>query len=94
MPSRTPPRDRKDLQGEGAQDWARALREAGPYLGLGTTLAATVLLGLGGGYWLDGWLGSRPLCLFLGGTLGAGVGLYNFFRVVSDLGKRQAGRQR
>lgn len=94
MPSRTPPRDRKDLQGEGAQDWARALREAGPYLGLGTTLAVTVLAGLGGGYWLDGRLGTRPVFLLVGGTLGVGVALYSFFRAVSDLNKRQGGGPR
>jgi len=94
LPSRTPPRDRKDLQGEGAQDWARALREAGPYLGLGTTLAVTVLAGLGGGYWLDGRLGTRPVFLLVGGTLGVGVALYSFFRAVSDLNKRQGGGPR
>jgi F0F1-type ATP synthase assembly protein I len=82
------------MQREGARDWTRALREAGPYLGLGTTLAVTVLAGLGGGYWLDGRLGTRPAFLLVGGTLGVGVGLYSFFRAVSDLTKRQGGRQR
>jgi len=42
------------------------LREAAPFLGLGTTLAVTVLAGLGGGYWLDGRLGTRPVFLLLG----------------------------
>jgi F0F1-type ATP synthase assembly protein I len=94
LPSRTPPPDGKDPRGEGAQDWTRALREAGPYLGLGTTLAVTVLAGLGGGYWLDGRLGTPPVFLLVGGTLGVGVALYSFDRATSDLTKRQGGRQR
>jgi F0F1-type ATP synthase assembly protein I len=64
------------------------LREAAPYLGLGTTLAVTVLAGLGGGYWLDGRLGTRPLFLLLGGTLGLAAGLYHFFKTVAGQNKR------
>jgi len=59
-----------------------------PYLGVGTTLAVTVLAGLGGGYWLDDRLGTRPLLLLLGGTLGLGAGLYHFFKTVAGLQKR------
>lgn len=73
---------------------ARALREAAPYLGLGTALATLVLAGLGGGYWLDGRLGTRPVFLLLGGVLGVGAAMYHFIRMASDLSKRQAGRQR
>jgi hypothetical protein len=62
-----------------------------PFLGLGTTLAVTVLAGLGGGYWLDGRLGTRPVCLLLGGVLGLGVALYDFFTTAAGLNKRQAG---
>jgi F0F1-type ATP synthase assembly protein I len=68
-----------------------ALREAAPYLGLGTTLAVTVLGGLGGGYWVDERLGTRPLFLLLGGTLGVGVALYHFFRSIAGSSKRQTG---
>jgi F0F1-type ATP synthase assembly protein I len=57
-------------------------------LGLGTTLAVTVLAGLGGGYWLDGRVGTRPLFLLLGGTLGLVAGLYYFFKTVAGLTKR------
>jgi F0F1-type ATP synthase assembly protein I len=65
----------------------RALREAGPYIGLGTTLAATVLAGLGVGYWLDEQLGTRPWLLLGGGTLGVLAALVYFFRSVTDLWK-------
>ncbi len=64
------------------------LRDAAPYLGLGMTLAVTVLAGLGGGYWLDGRLGTRPLFLLLGGTLGLAAGLYTFIRTVTGREKR------
>jgi F0F1-type ATP synthase assembly protein I len=47
-----------------------------------------VLAGLGGGYWLDGRLGTRPVFLLLGGTLGVGAALYHFFRTVARPNKR------
>ncbi len=62
-----------------------------PYLGLGTTLAVTVLAGLGGGYWLDGRLGTRPVFVLLGGVVGLGVALYEFFRTAAGLNQRKAG---
>ena len=49
-----------------------------------------MLAGLGVGYWLDGWLGTRPGFLLGGGTLGVGVALLYFFRAVSRLSKRRA----
>ena len=67
---------------------AKGLRDAAPLLGLGTTLAVTVLAGLGGGYWLDGRLGTRPWFLLLGGTLGVGAALYHFLKTVAGLQKR------
>lgn len=67
---------------------AKGLRDAAPLLGLGTTLAVTVLAGLGGGYWLDGRLGTRPWFLLLGGMLGVGAALYHFLKTVAGLQKR------
>lgn len=64
------------------------MREAGPLLGLGTTLAVTVLAGLGGGYWLDGRLDTRPVFLLLGGTLALAAGLCHFFKTIAGLQKR------
>jgi hypothetical protein len=67
----------------GAGDWTRALREAAPYLSIGTTLAVTVALGLGAGYWVDGKLGTRPLCFLLGGALGMLVAFWQVYTLVS-----------
>ena len=67
------------------------MREAAPLLGLGTTLAVTVLAGLGGGYWLDGRLGTRPVFLLLGGVFGLGAAMVYFIRAVAGQSTRQAG---
>ena len=68
---------------DGAGDWGRALREAAPYLGIGVSLAATMGLCVGAGYWIDKWLGSTPTGLIVGGVLGIAVALYQFFKTVS-----------
>ena len=70
------------------------MREAAPYLGLGTTLAVTVLAGLGGGYWLDGRLGTRPAFLLLGGCLGLAAALVHFFKTVSRQNTRHSDPKR
>ena len=70
------------------------MREAAPLLGLGTTLAVTVLAGLGAGYWLDERLGTRPVFLLLGSAVGLGAALYHFFKTVAVPDKRQAGPKR
>lgn len=77
----------KPPKGGGAGGWAGALRDVAPYLGIGTTLAVTVLAGLGGGYWLDAQLGTGPWLLLLGGMLGLGAALYHFFRTVASLNR-------
>jgi ATP synthase protein I len=69
------------------------LRDAAPLLGLGMTLAATVLAGLGGGHWLDGRLGTSPLFLLVGAVFGLGAAGYYFFKAVAVQDK-QAGPKR
>jgi ATP synthase protein I len=62
--------------------WARALREMGPYLGIGATLAVTVLGGVGVGFWLDGKLGTRPAFVLAGAVVGMLAAGYHFYRLV------------
>jgi F0F1-type ATP synthase assembly protein I len=50
-----------------------------------------VLVGLAGGYWLDGRLGTRPVCLVLGGVFGMGAAMYHFFKTAAGLNKRPPG---
>ena len=64
---------------EESRAWARTLRDVGPYLGIGGSLAVTVILGVGGGYWLDGRLGTSPAFLLVGAVLGIAVAGYHFY---------------
>ena len=50
-----------------------------------------MLAGLGGGYWLDGRLGTRPVFVLLGAVLGLGVAMYQFFKTVGGPNKPKAG---
>ena len=93
MPSRSTPPETENPKGGDARDWTRGLREAAPLLGLGMTLAVTVLAGLGAGYWLDGRLGTRPVFLLLGGGVGVGVGMYHFIASVAASSKQRADRR-
>lgn len=56
-------------KGDGG-DWGRVLREAAPYLGLGTSLAGAVLLPIGVGWWLDQRWGTAPGLTLAGAVLG------------------------
>jgi F0F1-type ATP synthase assembly protein I len=69
--------------GKAARDKASALREAAPLLGLGMTLAVTALLGVGAGHWLDVRLGTHPLLLILGGSLGVAAALVYFVKTMT-----------
>jgi ATP synthase protein I len=66
--------------------WEDALRDAGPYLGLGLSLAVCILLGLGGGYWLDRRLGTGPWLLLLGGVFGMAAAGYQFYKATARRG--------
>ncbi len=59
------------------------MRDLAPYLGIGTSLAVTVLLGILGGYELDVRFGTGPIFLLLGGVIGVGLALYQFFKTVA-----------
>jgi ATP synthase protein I len=60
-----------------------AIRQLGPLLGMGTMLAASITLGVLGGYWADGKLGTKPWLTLGGLLLGLAVGVYNFVIVIS-----------
>jgi ATP synthase protein I len=70
------------------RDWSRALREAAPYLGIGVSFAASVLLGTGAGYWLDRRFGTTPWGLLAGAAFGLFAGFYQFTKTVA-IGKKK-----
>lgn len=65
-----------------------SLRGAGPYLGLGTQLAATMLLMFFIGYWLDGEFGTSPILVIIFSLLGGFAAIYNFIKTVLELDKK------
>ena len=78
------PEDGPDGKSAGSSGWTRSLRDVGPFLGLGATLAGAVLLGVGGGYWLDSRLGTRPVFFLIGAVLGLGAAGLQFYRMVGQ----------
>lgn len=61
----------------------------GPYLGLGTQLAATVVLMFFLGKWLDSYLETTPLFIIIFSLLGSFAALYNFIKTVLQLNKKR-----
>jgi len=70
-----------------------AMRQAAPYLLLGTQMAATVIVLGGIGWWIDS-IASDPLILVIGLSVGSGVGLVQFLRSVHRLGEEDKQRKR
>jgi F0F1-type ATP synthase assembly protein I len=56
-------------------------------MGVGTTFAASVGVGLAAGHWLDSRIGTDPYLLLAGGIVGLIAGSVHFFVTMSG-GKR------
>jgi len=69
-------------------DIGSTYREVGPYLGLGTQLAVTIVLMFFLGRWLDGELDTEPVLTICFSFLGGFAGIYNFIRAVLNLNER------
>ena len=67
---------------------AKSYREVGPYLGLGTQLAATIILMFFAGRWLDSEFELEPLFTIIFSFIGGAAGVYNFIRTVLNLNKK------
>jgi len=52
---------------------------------IGTEIVAAVLIGVGIGYFLDDWLGTKPLFLIIFFLLGSAAGFMNVYRVVNGM---------
>jgi F0F1-type ATP synthase assembly protein I len=87
LPPRAKPPETENPKGDRARGWTSALGDAAPLLGLGTTLAVTVLAGLGLGYWADQRFGTKPWLLLLGACLGIAAALVHFFSTVAGSSK-------
>ncbi|OGU66713.1 MAG: hypothetical protein A2499_05340 [Stygiobacter sp. RIFOXYC12_FULL_38_8] len=63
--------------------------QIGPYLGLGTQLAAVVILMFFLGRWIDQKLSTTPLFLISFSILGSAAGIYNFIKSVLNLNEKK-----
>ena len=64
-------------------------REVGPYLGLGTQLAATIVIMFFLGRWLDGQFKTEPVLTIIFSFFGGFAGVYNFIRTVLEMNKKK-----
>jgi len=83
------------------QDWQQRHRKhaskpglSGPgsaasFAGLGIQLAISILLFLYLGQWLDKNLGTDPLLLILGVFVGAAVGIYNMYHMLTAAQRKE-----
>jgi F0F1-type ATP synthase assembly protein I len=78
-----------DKEHSGFSIYGNALRSAGPILGSGIQLAATVVLMFFLGRWLDSKFGSDPWLMLVGTFFGLGAGLYNFVKIVQRADKKK-----
>ena len=61
----------------------RGLAYAVLFSEIGISLLVTTLIGVLGGYWVDGQLGTVPVFVLLGFFAGAGTGTLMIYRLVS-----------
>lgn len=55
---------------------------------VGMSFVLALVLGFGGGLWLDGRLGTKPWLSFLGFFLGLAAGILNVYRVMQLANKK------
>jgi F0F1-type ATP synthase assembly protein I len=72
---------------DGSNGVNKTYRELAPYLGLGLQLAATVVIMVFLGIWLDGKFDSGPYLTITCSALGVFTALYHFIKSVSKTGK-------
>ena len=74
--------------------WQQSLHEASSYISLGMQLALTMVFFVGGGYFLDRWLGTEPWLLLVGAVLGMAAVFVHLFRLVAQLNKKSEARRK
>lgn len=66
----------------------KTYKEIGPYIGLGSQLAATIILMIFLGMWLDEKLELKPVLTIVFSLLGGFAGIYNFIKSTIKTEKR------
>jgi ATP synthase protein I len=80
--------DQPGEEDDGLSNVARQMRASSPYLAAVWKLVGGAVFGVGAGYVLDGWLGTRPWIMVGLSVAGISVGFYAFIREMLRLGKR------
>ena len=65
-------------------DSPSTLRTLGQLSTVGMSFVLALVMGFGGGYWLDGWLGTKPWLSFIGFFVGLAAGVLNVYRVMQS----------
>ncbi len=68
-------------------DWRASMREVGPYLGLGMQLAATLVVFMLGGYFLDRRLETLPWLTIAGALVGLVLLFLRLYRTAIELSR-------
>ena len=68
---------------------AKTYKEIGPYLGLGTQLAATIILMFFLGKWLDEKFNLHPILTISFSFIGGFAGIYNVIKSTINLNKKK-----
>jgi len=64
---------------------SQSLKNISAYSQLGLIIAASVLIGFFGGWWLDGKIGTKPALAIIGAFIGMAGGFLNLVRVLNQL---------
>jgi ATP synthase protein I len=67
------------------------IRLIGQLSTVGLSFVVAIVMGFGGGYLLDTWLGTRPWLAFLGFFVGLAAGVLNVYRVMQLANKTRSG---
>ncbi|WP_374654606.1 AtpZ/AtpI family protein [Dongia sp.] len=84
---------RERIEGSGSQELAREGTSLGYGFRLSVELLAGLLVGLGIGYVIDGWLGTRPWLMLVFMILGLAAGVLNVMRVTRQMEQLEASRK-
>ena len=71
-------------------DSPSTLRMLGQLSSVGMSFVLALTMGFGGGYWLDGQLGTAPWLSFIGFFAGLAAGVLNVYRVMRATAPRSA----
>lgn len=69
------------------------IRLIGQLSTLGLSFVLAIVMGFGGGYLLDRWLGTAPWLTFLGFLVGIGAAIVNVYRVMQLANRSTRGPQ-